>query len=186
MNRKYEFVDNDTITTEDGRTLRRIRALVDIADSVKSGDLGGYIEGEHNLNLDLAVPGDGPVLSNAWVYGDAKVYGNAWVFGNAQVGRNARVSGDARVFGNAKIRNRNMIFWVSNVGNENGTLTVYNGRDGELLVTRGCFSGTAEEFLAKSAEVHDERIQREYRLLIEVARSRIEAAQETTAKAQEA
>ena len=36
--------------------------------------------------------------------------------------------------------------------------------------------GTPAEFLAKSAEEHDERTHREYSLLIEVATSRIEAA----------
>ncbi|MEG9531512.1 polymer-forming cytoskeletal protein, partial [Mannheimia sp. HC-2023] len=91
---------------------------------------------------------------NAEVYGDARVYGDAWV----------------RSF--AVISERKMIFWASNVGTENGTLTVYNGKDG-LLVTRGCFTGTVEEFLAKSAEVHDEKTKREYQLLIEVAKSRI-------------
>ncbi|AHG72987.1 phage associated protein [Mannheimia sp. USDA-ARS-USMARC-1261] len=65
-----------------------------------------------------------------------------------------------------------MIFWASNVGTENGTLTVYNGKDG-LIVTRGCFTGTVDGFLAKSAEVHDEKTKREYQLLIEVAKSRI-------------
>ena len=75
-------------------------------------------------------------------------------------------SGDARVYG------RNSIFWASEVGTENGTLTVSSGRDG-LVVTRGCFTGTKEEFLAKSAKVHDEKTEREYRLLIEVAESRI-------------
>ena len=86
--------------------------------------------------------------------------GDAWVYGNALV------SGDARVYG------RNSIFWASEVGTENGTLTVSSGRDG-LVVTRGCFTGTKEEFLAKSAKVHDEKTEREYRLLIEVAESRI-------------
>lgn len=76
----------------------------------------------------------------------------------------AKVYGDAQVFGNA---------WVyGNVGSENGTLTVFNGKDG-LIVTRGCFEGTVDEFLQKSAEVHDEKINREYTLLIEVAKSRI-------------
>ena len=65
-----------------------------------------------------------------------------------------------------------MIFWASNVGSENGTLTVFNGKDG-LIVTRGCFVGTVDEFLAKSAEVHDDKTKNEYRLLIEVAKSRI-------------
>ena len=87
-------------------------------------------------------------------YGDARVYGDAWV------------SGNALVYG------RNSIFWASEVGTENGTLTVSSGRDG-LVVTRGCFTGTKEEFLAKSAKVHDEKTEREYRLLIEVAESRI-------------
>ena len=41
------------------------------------------------------------------------------------------------------------------------------------MVTRGCFTGTKEDFLEKSAKVHDEKTQREYRLLIEVAESRI-------------
>ncbi|WP_077663980.1 hypothetical protein [Rodentibacter caecimuris] len=65
-----------------------------------------------------------------------------------------------------------MIFWASNVGTENGTLTVFNGKD-DLIVTRGCFTGTVDEFLAKSAKVHDEKTKREYQLLIEVAKSRI-------------
>ena len=75
-----------------------------------------------------------------------EVSGNAWVSGNAQV------YGDARVFGNA---------WVS------GNAQVY----GDARVF-----GTPAEFLAKSAEEHDERTHREYSLLIEVATSRIEAA----------
>ena len=89
---------------------------------------------------------------DAWVSGDAQVYGDAWV------------SGD------------NAVVWFSNVGTANGTLTVYCGKNG-LIATRGCFTGSVEEFLAKSAEVHDEKTKREYELLIEVARSRLEEAQ---------
>ena len=99
------------------------------------------------------------------MYGNARVYGDAWVSGNA------RVSG------------RDAIFWASRVGSENGTLTVSSGKNG-LVVTRGCFTGTKEEFLAKSAKVHDEKTQREYLLLIEVAESRInhhKAPEPTTA-----
>ena len=65
-----------------------------------------------------------------------------------------------------------MIFWASNVGSENGTLTVFNGKGG-LIVTRGCFTGTVDEFLSKSAKVHDDKTKNEYKLLIEVAKSRI-------------
>lgn len=87
----------------------------------------------------------------------ARVYGDAWV------------SGNALVYGNA------LIFWASKVGTSNGTLTVFNGTDG-LLVTRGCFLGTIDEFLIKSEKEHDEQTHIEYRLLIDVAYSRITRA----------
>ncbi|HDZ6747577.1 TPA: hypothetical protein RS749_002561, partial [Mannheimia haemolytica] len=152
--KKYELLQNDTIN-HNGRTLYRIKAITTFG-TVFAGTLGGYIEKESNLKH----------LGNAWVYDSAKVYDNAEVWGSAKVYDNAKV----RSF--AVLSERKMIFWASNVGTENGTLTVYNGKDG-LLVTRGCFTGTVEEFLAKSAEVHDEKTKREYQLLIEVAKSRI-------------
>ena len=76
--------------------------------------------------------------------------------------------GDAWVYGDASL------FWASKVGSENGTLTVFNSKDGTLTVTRGCFIGSCDEFLEKSKRVHDEKTHREYSLLIEVAKSRIE------------
>ena len=82
------------------------------------------------------------------------------------------VYGNARVSSYAVISDRKMIFGASNVGSENGTLTVFNGKDG-LILTRGCFVGSVDEFLAKSAEVHDDKTKNEYKLLIEVAKSRI-------------
>ncbi|MDG6325689.1 polymer-forming cytoskeletal protein [Glaesserella parasuis] len=118
------------------------------------------------------VYGDARVFGNALVYGDACVYGDAWVYGNACVYGNARVFGNAWVRSFAVISERKMIFWASNVGSENGTLTVSNGKFG-LIVTRGCFTGTVDEFLSKSKEVHDDKTHHEYKLLIEVAQSRI-------------
>ena len=43
-----------------------------------------------------------------------------------------------------------------------------------VLLTRGCFCGSIDEFIARSEAQHDEQTQREYRLLIEVAISRLE------------
>ena len=154
MSSKYEFVPGDEIVIAPGRTLRRIRALVAISYFAAPGALGGYVEDVKNLD----------VSGNAWVYGDAQVYGNAWVYGNA------RVSGNARVYG------EKMIFWASKVGTSNGTLTVYNTVKKELQVTRGCFIGSVDEFLAKSEKEHDDQTHLEYRLLIEVAHSRITRA----------
>ena len=157
MNTKYEFVPGDEIIIAPGRTLKRIRALVAISHFVSPGALGGYIESEKSLDIS----------GDAWVYGDAQVYGNARVYGNAQV------YGDARVYGNG------LVVWFSHVGSENGTLTVYNTKDNTLEVTRGCFRGTVDEFLAASEKKHDDQTHLEYRLLIEVAHSRITKHQES-------
>ena len=179
---KYEILKDEFIEF-DGRKLYRIKALKDF-HNVKEGEFGGYIESGRNLSHegDAWVSGNARVFGSARVYGDARVsgnarvYGNAWVSGNAWVYGDARVYGDAWVFGDAWVLNRNSVVWFSNVGTENGTLTVYCGKNG-LIATRGCFTGSVEEFLAKSAEVHDEKTKREYELLIKVARSRLEEAQ---------
>ena len=154
--KKYELTD-EFIEHWSGRKLYRIRALVAFG-AVVAGQLGGFVESEKNLDQSL--------YGDAWVYGDAQVYGDALVCGDA------RVYGDARVRSYAVISERKMIFLATNVGSENGTLTVFNGENG-LIVTRGCFVGTVDEFLAKSAEVHDDKTKNEYKLLIEVAKSRI-------------
>ena len=161
---KYEILKDEFIDF-DGRKLYRIKALKDFRN-VKAAEAGGYIESEQNLSQE----------GDAWVYGNARVYGNAQVYGDAWVTGNARVYGDAWVSGDARVLNRHSVVWFSNVGTENGTLTVYCGKNG-LIATRGCFTGSVEEFLIKSARVHNEKTRREYELLIEVARSRLEEAQ---------
>ena len=168
MSAKYEFVPGDTITIAPGRTLKRIRALATIAVAgVAPGNLGGYVESETNL---AQVSGD------AWVSGDARVSGNARVSGDARVYGDAWVSGDARVYGDALVCGDGLIFWASKVGSENGTLTVYNTKDNTLQVTRGCFVGSVDEFLEASERNHDDDTHLEYRLLIEIANSRITRA----------
>ena len=88
----------------------------------------------------------------------------------------AQVSGDAWVSGNAQVYGDGLIFWASKVGSENGTLTVYNTKDNTLQVTRGCFVGSVDEFLEASERKHDDDTHLEYRLLIEIAHSRITRA----------
>ncbi|MBL6363775.1 hypothetical protein JNB48_19390 [Escherichia coli] len=111
VSEKYELVKDLTMDV-DGVTLYRIRALRDIPHhDVEAGDLGGWVEGEHNLSQhgdswvgdNAKVSGAAWVFENAWVYGDAQVYDNARVFGDAQVHDKAIISGNARVSGHATI-----------------------------------------------------------------------------------
>ena len=161
-NKKYEFVDGDTIE-HNGITLKRIRAIVAIGLTVSAGDLGGYIQSEENLSR----------IDDAWISGNARVFGDARVSDNAHVFGNASVFGDARVSGNAHVENDKSIFWATKVGKNNDSLTAFKNKDGKITLAHGCFFGSISEFKALLEEKHSERTKREYKLLIKVAKSRI-------------
>jgi len=99
--RKYELTDEvKTVSGPGGRkvTLRRIRALRDIPRHfVKAGQLGGWVEGTHNLSQydDCWVADEACVYDNAAVNDNAYVYGHAVVRDSAYVGNQARVHGSA-------------------------------------------------------------------------------------------
>ena len=173
MTAKYEL----TGETKDG--LRRIRALRDIPRWwVKAGDLGGWVESESNLSHDgdcwvsgtarvsgaARVSGDAWVFGaalvsgDAWVSGDARVsgtawvYGTAWVSGTAEVSGDAQVSGSARVYGTARVSGDADWLAVGPVGSESRTVTICRRQgDGSVLVTAGCWSGTAAELRERVA-----------------------------------
>ena len=96
--KKYEMTSNYKIFL--GKKLFQIRALVDLCNGVKAGELGGYIEKEENLSQS----------GNAWVGGDAYVTDNARVTGNALVTDNARVTDNALVTDNARVTDK---AWVT-------------------------------------------------------------------------
>lgn len=127
MSKKYEITD---ITHPYVPRLRRIRALRDIPTAwVQAGDLGGWVEGEHNLGHD----------GNAWVSGMAQVHGMAQVAGSAQVHGMARVSGSAIVQSSEDIMHSMVL--ASSTYNS----TLHRTTDGHLL-TVGCWRGTVPEF----------------------------------------
>ena len=98
---KYEFTNETKIINIDSSevTLHRIRATRSFG-TVKTGDLGGWIESESNLSHE----------GNAWVCNEAKVYGNAKVYDNARISGCAKVYGNAHVFGSAEIYNCAKVF----------------------------------------------------------------------------
>ena len=104
-NQKYEITG---IAHEKYPFLHRIRALRNIGDRVKAGDLGGFVERKENLSFE---PGD-----DAWVFDDAiaagdgcvdkgsRLFGEAIVCGNAYLTKNGSMSAHARAEGDAYIR----------------------------------------------------------------------------------
>lgn len=100
MKKKYKLVEDDFIMYE-GRKLYRIKALKKFggntfrgADTIITrGDLGGYVEGYHNLSQE----------GGCWIYDYAKVYGNA------RIEDNAILISTSIVYGNAVIKDDALI-----------------------------------------------------------------------------
>ena len=90
-NKKYEITD---IAHETYPFLHRIRALRDIGENVKAGDLGGFVEGEHNLETELS--------DSAWIFDDAIACGSAYV------SKGSVMSGHSRAEDNAYLRGASM------------------------------------------------------------------------------
>lgn len=104
-NLKYEITN---IVHKKYPFLHRIRALRDIGDEVKKGDLGGFVESEDNLSFE---PDD-----TSWIFHDAISCNNAYVeensilkdsaiaCDNAHISREAYLSGCARAEDDTIIR----------------------------------------------------------------------------------
>ncbi|EAQ6918642.1 hypothetical protein DQU07_24225, partial [Salmonella enterica] len=100
--------------------------------------------------------------------GNARVSGDAWVSGNA------RVYGDALVSGNAHH------ITVSPIGSEGGFLTAFRQKDNSIVVSRGCFSGSIEEFEnAVNATHGDSKYAEQYKIVISLIKSRLEAVEQS-------
>ena len=92
QNIKYEITD---IVHWRYPFLHRIRALRNIGDKVKAGDLGGFVEGEQNLSFE---PGD-----EAWLFDDTISCNEARVDKNSILKDNAEASGRAYITGGSSL-----------------------------------------------------------------------------------
>ena len=104
MNTKYEITD---IAHEKYPFLHRIRALRDIGEKVKAGDLGGCVESESNLSAEddtSWIFDDAIAAGNAFVDQDAHLFGKAVACDCAYVSQGAALSAEARAEASAYIR----------------------------------------------------------------------------------
>lgn len=147
--KKYELTSETKMVC--GITLHRIRALIDIKRwNVKSGDMGGWIASENNLDQSV----------EAWVSGEA------WVFG------------EARVSGEAWVSKCTHMLTVGRIGSRNDITTFFQTRSASgfaISVSCGCFCGTVAEFRREVAKTHgDNKHGRVYQLAADLAEAQIE------------
>lgn len=130
------------------KALYRIQATAPIEHlEVGAGDLGGWVEGEHNLSQDglawiagnamvmdqAVVTDDALVTDEAFVDGRAKIGGKAIVSGNAEVGGSAIVTGNAEITDDADISGGMYVFGNAWIGeNFTGYLSMKVGGNARL------------------------------------------------------
>jgi len=90
--RKYDMIPTDTVTTESGQVLYRIKALTNILMyQVKIGDLGGYVYGDAALSHS----------GQCWVGGKARIYDSAKVCDDAFMCDRAHIHDQSHMYGHA-------------------------------------------------------------------------------------
>ena len=162
--KKYEILIDEENTIEfKGRILHRIRALKDFGD-VKKGDIGGYVQSEHNLSHD----------GNCWIYDDAKcmddsrmynnstmfdnsiMFDNSRMFDNSMVYDNSIMLDNSEMFGNSILKNNDKLYGKINKPFkkifqhqcEKRLLIAILTEENEILYSIGCQVGiTKEEFI---------------------------------------
>ena len=165
MTRKYELTtDEENTIHEEGHTLHRIRALIDIPEKdVEAGDLGGFVETEENLSQkglcwidrDAMVYGDAVVKGNSYITGDSKIYEYAEVddsyiescrlYGQAEIYYSDLLSidaGDMAYIQEAVSSKRDFYAFPAIDGY---TISVYRGKEDNTIISFHGFYGTPDE-----------------------------------------
>ena len=130
--KKYEMTSNYKIFL--GKKLFQIRALVDLCNGVKAGELGGYIEKEENLSQS----------------------GNAWVGGDARVSDNTLVTDKANINSNADLLR------ITGLGSVHRATIVYRTQEDGIEIVCGCFRGNLEQFREQVINTREGKVRDEY------------------------
>jgi len=158
--RKFRLTRLNKIVT--GIKVSRIQALKDFAN-VKAGDLGGWVQSEHNLSHN----------GNCWIYDDAcaieysGVRGNASMHENSFISEHAKLWGNSSIHDNSKLRNRTTL-WNNSTLYNNACLLgdislIYNAcvygnikLSGTFYLAKDAYVGHLNEILIfKNIELHD-------------------------------
>lgn len=153
--KKYELTSNFKMYSD--KKIFQIRALVNLENGVKVGELGGWIEKEENLSHN----GKAWVSDNTWVTNNAHVSGDAWVRDNVWVSGDAHVAGNAHVAGKAWVSKSADLLQITGLGTVHRTTTVYRTKNG-IEITCGCFCGDLEQFRKQVVETRKGKVRDEY------------------------
>ena len=180
---KYAFTGK-TKDLANGTKVHQIRALKDIGLHVKAGDIGGWIESEHNLSHE----GDCWVTENAVVCGCARVFENARICDSAMIRMfakihgNAVISSDIIISTDANISSGRDFLHVGPIGYSNDFFTFYHTSNDDIHVYSKTYNlkrnlhfiAPLKHFIRDINEQYKEKkILSEYKLIVDLAKSRL-------------
>lgn len=150
--KKYEFT-GETMQFE-GHTLKRIRYIrsfsQNIANEITEGELGGWLEGEHNLSHD----GTCFVSEEAKVFGNAEVIEDAIICNTSVVKDNAKISGSCYLYskcvvgadtilaGNTTVGDSHIYFYSKLLNNDTEANPVLANIGGESWIENSTIEAT--------------------------------------------
>ena len=140
---KFEFTADFKTHPVTGKKAFQIRALCDFTtvygDKIKKGDLGGFLSEDTKADQDEK--------TRWWAFEGGTIWGGTIEGGTIRGGAD--------------------IFVAMSVGSSHGVLTVTRQEDGSLLVNRGCFTGSLDQFKNKVKATHKRSKQaKAYKILI--------------------
>ncbi|AGB62681.1 putative hexapeptide repeat containing transferase like protein [Bacillus phage phiAGATE] len=134
------------------------------------------VSGSANVRDFSTARGYAKIQGKAKIEDHAIISGDAEVRGAASIRLSARLDGQATVDDRACITRPSDVLVIHPIGSNNGTLTAYLDRDGEVLCNRGCFNGTLEQFseaVEKSHKYLNPSVFEEYQLAIKLIEQRL-------------
>lgn len=106
---------------------------------------------------------------------DSKFFKAGDIGGYIEKVENLSMSGDAWVSDNARVSGQKSMITILDIGSERGCLTIHSDYKIGVRVTRGCFTGSIDEFLSAVEKTHGDNMHGKiYRTAIEMAKVKFE------------
>lgn len=122
---KYILTKDDSIACN-SVYFYRPKAVRDFSN-VSKGDIGGFIDGYHNLSHK----------GNCWIYNTASVYGEACISEDAKILDKAKIYGDSVVYGDTVVGGNALIYGKSKIN----TGMIYNAEVSDSKIFGNSYVG---------------------------------------------
>ena len=119
-----------------------------------------HVLGHATIKDFSIVHGESVISDHAVIANYSNIFGRATVFGYAFISNYAYICGTAEIYGYVRIERDTIInkcsdFFVAGpIGSRDDYTTFFKNKDGVIIASTGCFTGTIDEFVEAINETH--------------------------------